>query len=38
MKNEYQWHLLDDCFPKVFSFLAALWAFISNDSVFIVVM
>ena len=38
MKNEYQWHLLDDCFPKAFSFLAALWAFISNDGVFIVVM
>ena len=25
-------------FPKAFSFLAALWAFISNDGVFIVVM
>ena len=37
MKNEYQWHLLDDCFPS-FSFLAALWAFISNHGVFIVVM
>ena len=38
MKNKYRWHLLDDCFPKAFSFLAALWAFISNDSVFVVVM
>ena len=38
MKNEYRRHLLDDCFPKVFSFLAALWAFISHDSVFIVVI
>ena len=37
MKNEYWWHLLDD-FPKAFSFLAALWPFKSNDSVFIVVM
>ena len=38
MKNEYRWHLLDDCFPKAFSFLAALWAFISNEGVFIVAM
>ena len=38
MKNEYQWHLLDDCFPKAFPFLAALWGFISNEGVFIVVM
>ena len=38
MKNEYRWHLLDDCFPKDFSFFAALWAFISNDGIFTVVM
>ena len=38
MKSKYQWHLLEDCFPKAFSFLAALWAFISNDGVFIVAM
>ena len=29
---------MDDCFPKAFSFLAALWAFISIEDVFIVVM
>ena len=38
VKNEYWWHLLDDCFLKAFSFLAALWAFISNEGVFIAVM
>ena len=29
---------MDDYFPKAFSFLGALWAFISNEGVFIVVM
>ena len=38
MKIEYQWHFLDDCFPKAFSFLAALWPFISIEGVFLVVM
>ena len=38
MKNEYRWHLLDNCLPKAFSFLAALWASRSNEGDFIVVM